>query len=126
MRKRHVHRLFWLGLAALAGEIYLCVSFPAIGKSIGFMLWLIVSANAVGAIPRKARSRPAQIFCWVIGWPMLLVFMGLMAFCVGYEFTLDAPTLDIPELLLLGFLWVLTLLTWKIFIKPTVERSDAH
>jgi hypothetical protein len=126
MRKRHLHLLSLLGLAALAGEIYLCIHYPAIGKTIGFMLWLIVSANAVGAIPRKARSRLAQIFCWAIGWPMLITFVGLMAFCVGYELTLDAPTLDIPELLLLGFLWVLAVLTWKIFISPTVKRSDSH
>ena len=96
--------------------------FYSIAKSFAFMLWLVGSAFVVGAIPRKPRTRQAQIVCSIIGWPMFVTFLALMAVSVWGM----VDTGDFGYMLLIGFLWVLTHLIWKIFIHPTVKNSNSN
>ena len=111
-----------LGLAAIVAEICLYVSYPSIARHILFMLGLISSAYIVGAIPRKARTKQDQIVCSIIGWPMLLTFLALIAVSVRAMLEFGAP----EYLLLIGFLWVLALLTWKLFLHPTTNGSNSN
>jgi hypothetical protein len=123
MRRRHAHLLFLLGLAVVVGsEIYLRFNYGSIARSVAFLLWLGASASFVGAIPRKARTQQAQIVCSIIGWPMFVTFLALMVVSVWGMVDTDGP----GYMLLIGFLWVLAHLTWKIFIHPTIKGSNSN
>lgn len=111
-----------LGLAIIVAEIYFRVSYPTIFSSVVTMLWLVTSARVVGAIPRKVRTQQAQIVCSSIGWPMLLTFLALMAVSV-YGMLIFGSW---EYMLLIGFLWVLAHLTWKIFINPATVDSRSN
>jgi hypothetical protein len=123
MRTRHSLWLFLPGWAVVVALIYFHVDYGSIvyygsiAKSVAFMLMLVAGAFAVGAIPRKARTKQAQIVCSIIGWPMFVTFLALMAICVWAMVDLDYP----GYMLLIGFFWVLAHLTWKIFIRPTTK-----
>jgi hypothetical protein len=125
MRKGHSYWLFLPGLALVGALICLhrddvsanVQYYYSIATSVAFMLCLVVGAFFVGAIPRKARTKQAQIVCSIIGWPMFATFLALMAVCVWAMVDLDYP----GYMLLIGFLWVLAHLTWKIFIHPTAK-----
>ena len=122
MRRRRAHLLFLLGLSVVAAEIYFRVNYGSIARSFAFMLWLVGSAFVVGAIPRKARTRHVQIVCSIIGWPMFIIFLALMGVSVSGMLDSDDP----EYMLLIGFLWVLAHLTWKIFIHPTTKGSNSN
>jgi len=123
MRRRHTHLLFLLGLVVVVvAEIYFRVNYGSIARSVAFMLWLATSALFVGAIPRKARTQQAQIVCSIIGWPMFVTFLALMAVSVWGMVDSDDP----GYMLLIGFLWILAHLTWKIFIHPTTRGSKSN
>ena len=122
-RRKHARLLFLLGLAVFVGvEIYLRFNYGSIARSVALIIWLGASASYVGAIPRKARTQRAQIVCSIIGWPMFLTFLALMAVSVYGMWVFGSP----EYLLLIGFLWVLAHLTWKLFIHPTIRDSISN
>jgi hypothetical protein len=121
MNKRYAQLLSLLGVTIIIAEICFGISYPSIARSIAFILWLVTSAIAVGAIPQKPRTQQDQRDYRIIGWPMFVFFLALIALCVYAMFALNAP----EYLLLIGFLWVLAHLTWKIFIAPTTEISHS-
>jgi len=85
-----------------------------------FMFWLTGAATVVGQIPRRVRTPREKIVCWVIGWPMFATLLILMAYSVYSMWVLDAP----EWLLIIAFFWVLTYLTWKVFIDPNTGPGD--
>jgi hypothetical protein len=114
MTKWRVNLISALVLAAVVAEAHFQNRQLYIIGGAGYMLCLVFGAVLVGRIPRRLRSRRSQIVCWIVGWPMFTINLALMAASFREMLILNAPS----WILIIAFFWVLTYLTWTIFIDP--------
>jgi len=114
MRSRHANLIALLCLTVVVATVYFDNRYLSILGTACFMFWLTRAATVVGQIPRPVRTRCEKIACWIIGWPMFATLLVLMAVSVYSMWVLNSP----GWMLIIAFFWVLTHLTWKIFIDP--------
>jgi hypothetical protein len=103
-----------LGFVAVGAEVYFHNCYLYIAVSSAFMLLLAFGAIVVGRIPRRMRTRPEKIACWIVGWPVFITNLALMAVSCREMWVLNAP----EWVLIFAFFWVLAYLTSKVFIDP--------
>ena len=114
MRSKRPQLITVLGLVVLVEIVYFHNRYLYFAFSSVFMLCVALGAIIVGAIPRWMRTQREKIVRWIIGWPMFVINFFFMAFSAREIVVLNAP----EWVLISSFFWVLTYLTWKIFIDP--------
>ena len=63
---------------------------------------------------------------WIVGVPMFLVFLSLLAFGVYTFFSAHTPAVLLGSIGLISFAWMLSYLTWRLFLFPNVRLSGRH